>query len=49
MIKTKEDYINSLKKLNPIIYYKGKRVPDVTAHPAFLPHINAAGRPTSWP
>ncbi|MCX5906965.1 MAG: 4-hydroxyphenylacetate 3-hydroxylase family protein [Deltaproteobacteria bacterium] len=44
MIKTKEDYINSLKKLNAVVYYKGKRVKDVTTHPAFLPHINAAAK-----
>jgi aromatic ring hydroxylase len=44
MIKTKEDYINSLKKLNHVVYYKGKRVKDVTTHPAFTPHINAAAK-----
>ena len=44
MIKTKEDYINSLKKLNPVVYYRGKRVEDVTSHPAFVPHINAAAK-----
>jgi 4-hydroxybutyryl-CoA dehydratase/vinylacetyl-CoA-Delta-isomerase len=44
MIKTKEDYISSLKKLNPVVYYRGKRVEDVTAHPAFIPHINAAAK-----
>jgi 4-hydroxybutyryl-CoA dehydratase/vinylacetyl-CoA-Delta-isomerase len=44
MIRTKEDYINSLKKLNHVVYYKGKRVKDVTTHPAFIPHINAAAK-----
>ena len=44
MIRTKEDYINSLKKLNHVVYYRGKRVQDLTTHPAFLPHINAAGK-----
>lgn len=44
MIKTKEDYVNSLKKLNHVVYYKGKRVKDVTAHPAFLPHIHSAAK-----
>jgi 4-hydroxybutyryl-CoA dehydratase / vinylacetyl-CoA-Delta-isomerase len=44
MIKTKEDYVNSLKGLNHVVYYKGKRVKDVTTHPAFLPHINAAAK-----
>jgi 4-hydroxybutyryl-CoA dehydratase/vinylacetyl-CoA-Delta-isomerase len=44
MIRTKEDYIESLRKLKPIVYYKGERVEDVTAHPAFIPHINAAAK-----
>ncbi|MGQ9694511.1 MAG: 4-hydroxyphenylacetate 3-hydroxylase family protein [Thermodesulfobacteriota bacterium] len=44
MIKTKEDYIASLRKLNHVVYYKGKRVPDITVHPAFIPHINAAAK-----
>ena len=44
MIKTKQDYIDSLKKLKAVVYYKGKRVEDVTAHPAFVPHINAAAK-----
>ncbi len=44
MIKTKEDYINSLKKLNHVVYYRGKRIKDVTSHPAFIPHINAAAK-----
>ena len=44
MIKTKEDYISSLKELGHVVYYKGKRVKDVTTHPAFIPHINAAAK-----
>jgi len=44
MIKTKEDYIQSLKKLDHVVYYRGKRVKDVTSHPAFIPHINAAAK-----
>ncbi|MFZ1036530.1 MAG: 4-hydroxyphenylacetate 3-hydroxylase N-terminal domain-containing protein, partial [Smithella sp.] len=44
MIKTKEDYIESLKKQNLNVYYKGKRVDDVTTHPALIPHINAAAK-----
>ena len=44
MIRTKQDYIDSLKKLNHVVYYKGKRVADVTTHPAFIPHINAAAK-----
>ena len=44
MIKTKEDYIRSLKiqKLN--VYYNGEYVEDVTVHAAFIPHINAAAK-----
>jgi 4-hydroxybutyryl-CoA dehydratase/vinylacetyl-CoA-Delta-isomerase len=41
-IKTAGEYIDSLRKLRPIIYYKGSRIPDVTEHPATLPHIRAA-------
>jgi 4-hydroxybutyryl-CoA dehydratase / vinylacetyl-CoA-Delta-isomerase len=44
MIKTKEDFVNSLKKLNHVVYYKGKRIQDVTNHPAFRPHINSAAK-----
>lgn len=44
MIRTKEDYVKSLKSLKPVVYYKGERVEDVTVHPAFLPHINAAAK-----
>ena len=44
MIKTKEDYINSLKKQKLNVYYKGQRVEDVTTHPALIPHINAAAK-----
>jgi 4-hydroxybutyryl-CoA dehydratase/vinylacetyl-CoA-Delta-isomerase len=44
MIRTKEDYIKSLKDLKHVVYYRGKKVEDVTTHPAFLPHINAAGK-----
>ena len=41
-IVTKEDYIQSLKDLHHVVYYKGKRVEDVTEHPALRPHINSA-------
>jgi 4-hydroxybutyryl-CoA dehydratase/vinylacetyl-CoA-Delta-isomerase len=44
MIKTKEDYIESLKKQKLNVYYKGKHVDDVTTHPALIPHINAAAK-----
>ncbi len=44
MIKTKDDYIKSLKELGHIVYFKGERVADVTTHPAFIPHINSAAK-----
>jgi 4-hydroxybutyryl-CoA dehydratase/vinylacetyl-CoA-Delta-isomerase len=44
MIKTKEDYINSIRELKSNVYYKGKKVEDVTTHPAFIPHINSAAK-----
>ena len=36
------EYIGSLRALNPVIYYKGKRIDDVTRHPATAPHVRAA-------
>jgi 4-hydroxybutyryl-CoA dehydratase/vinylacetyl-CoA-Delta-isomerase len=36
------EYIKSLRELNPVIYYKGKRIEDVTKHPATSPHVRAA-------
>jgi 4-hydroxybutyryl-CoA dehydratase/vinylacetyl-CoA-Delta-isomerase len=36
------EYIESLRALNPVIYYKGKRIDDVTQHPATAPHVRAA-------
>ena len=44
MIKTKEDYVNSLKELHSNVYYRGKHIDDVTTHPAFIPHINSAAK-----
>ena len=36
------EYIDSLRQLTPTIYYKGKRIKDVTRHPATAPHVRAA-------
>lgn len=36
------EYMESLRKLKPVIYYKGKRIEDVTRHPATSPHVRAA-------
>lgn len=43
-IKTKQDYIQSLKEQKPVIYYNGQKVEDRTSHPAFIPHINSAAK-----
>ncbi len=36
------EYIESLRRLNPSIYYKGRLIEDVTRHPATAPHVRAA-------
>ena len=36
------EYIESLRELKPVIYYKGKRIDDVTRHPATAPHVRCA-------
>lgn len=41
-IKNGAEYIDSLKKLNPRIYYRGERIHDVTKHAATAPHVRAA-------
>ena len=41
-LKNGGEYIESLRALNPVIYYKGKRIDDVTQHPATAPHVRAA-------
>jgi 4-hydroxybutyryl-CoA dehydratase / vinylacetyl-CoA-Delta-isomerase len=41
-IRNGAQYIDSLRKLHPRIYYKGKRIEDVTRHPATAPHVRAA-------
>jgi 4-hydroxybutyryl-CoA dehydratase/vinylacetyl-CoA-Delta-isomerase len=43
-ITTKEDYLRSLKDQKHVVYYNGERVDDITTHPAFVPHINAAAK-----
>ncbi len=44
MIKTKEDYLKSLKDLGHRVYFKGELVPDVTVHPSLAPHVNSASK-----
>jgi 4-hydroxybutyryl-CoA dehydratase/vinylacetyl-CoA-Delta-isomerase len=41
-IKNGAEYIESLRSVNPKVYYKGKRIEDVTRHPATAPHVRAA-------
>jgi 4-hydroxybutyryl-CoA dehydratase / vinylacetyl-CoA-Delta-isomerase len=41
-IRNGAEYIESLRNLHPKIYYKGKRISDVTRHPATSPHVRAA-------
>lgn len=42
-IKNSSDYIVSLQRINPTIYYKGEKIKNVTTHPATAPHVRAAG------
>ncbi|MBW1784754.1 MAG: 4-hydroxybutyryl-CoA dehydratase [Deltaproteobacteria bacterium] len=41
-LKNGAQYIESLRQLHPTIYYKGKKIKDVTRHPATAPHVRAA-------
>lgn len=44
MLRTKEDYIKSLREQKLKVYYNGEPVADVTTHRAFIPHINSAAK-----
>jgi len=41
-MKTGEEYIESLRELKPVVYFRGERIENLVDHPAFRPHINAA-------
>ena len=41
-IKGGAEYMESLRALQPVIYYRGERIRDVTRHPATVPHVRAA-------
>jgi len=41
-LKNGAEYIESLRKIHPVIYYKGKKIKNVTRHPATAPHVRAA-------
>jgi len=46
-LKNGAEYIENLRELHPRIYYKGKKIEDVTRHPATAPHVRAAAM-TGW-
>lgn len=37
-----QQYKESLRKMNPTIYYMGEKIEDVTEHPMIKPHVNSA-------
>jgi 4-hydroxybutyryl-CoA dehydratase/vinylacetyl-CoA-Delta-isomerase len=41
-LKNGAEYLESLRKIHPRIYYRGERIEDVTRHPATAPHVRAA-------
>lgn len=41
-LKTGAEYMEALKKLKPIVYFKGEKIDCVVGHPLIQPHINAA-------
>lgn len=41
-INTVSDYMDSLKKMSPTIYYRGEKIKNVTTHPGTAPHVRAA-------
>lgn len=41
-LKNGAEYMDSLRSLSPVIYYRGKRIKDVVSHPATAPHVRAA-------
>ena len=42
MMMNGKEYIESLRELNPEVYFFGKRIKSVVDEPMFLPHINTA-------
>ena len=41
-LKNGAEYIESLRDIKPVVYYKGEKINDVTRHPATAPHVRAA-------
>lgn len=40
-VRTREEYIESLRRQRPKVYVKGERVENIVDHPAFQPGINS--------
>lgn len=41
-MKNKEQYIESLRKLHPVLYCNGEKIESVVDHPMTKPHVNSA-------
>jgi len=41
-MKNREQYIESLRMIKPVVYYMGEKVESVVDHPALRPHVNCA-------
>jgi 4-hydroxybutyryl-CoA dehydratase/vinylacetyl-CoA-Delta-isomerase len=41
-LKTKEQYIESLRQLHPVVYCNGEKIESVVDHPMTRPHVNSA-------
>ena len=42
-MKNKEQYIESLRKMKPVVYHMGKPVESVPDYEQFIPHVNSVG------
>lgn len=42
-VRTREEYVDSLRKQNPVIYMDGERVENIVDHPAFQTGLNSLG------
>lgn len=40
-MRTGQGYIDGIKRIHPVVYYKGERINEVVGHPLIQPHINA--------
>lgn len=41
-LMTGQEYMDALKKLKPVVYFKGEKIESVVGHPLIQPHINSA-------